>query len=418
MFGRFVRHGLPFAEQVLSSAGTFGTVILGARFLGVADQGALGLLFLLLALNTGVMVSFLFQPATVAVHGSMDDGTGPVFRRRFTSGGAVLTALVVPLYGLIWWALVAGSGRVVELIELVVVVLALLFVLAADFQRRSAYVLETPREAFLVSSLTTPPRLLALALLQPDTLITFFIILIATAAPGALLVARGVVLASCGLAETVSFLRNHTAIYKVLLVVGPLTWLCQAAPIQLLGLTYDITFVGILTTLRSITNAANLIIEVVDTQFVASLARIRRERGPTASRRLILRLGTPIFVLWMLGGAALDWFGPDLVRWLAGETYAAHAWLLLPLWGSSLTLLAYRVSSVYFQTAEQRDTVALGYGIGAAWSLIASVALVLPFGLTGAAWALMIGGLGIVVGQFWASTRRQGWARPRRANFQ
>ena len=172
--------------------------------------------------------------------------------------------------------------------------------LGADFKRRSAYVIETAREALWVSSLTTPPRLLALVLLQPNA-DALLVIMAATAVPGAVLALRDVVRSSCRASEAAMFLRNHAGIHAMLLIVGPLAWLCQAAPIQLLGLAYDLGAVDILTTLRSITNAANLLIEIVDTQFIASLARARRENGLAQSRRLILRLGIPILVLWLLG---------------------------------------------------------------------------------------------------------------------
>jgi O-antigen/teichoic acid export membrane protein len=416
MLGRVFQHALPFVEQALSSLGTFGTLILGARSLDLTDQGALGLAFMLLALNTGVMVSFLFQPAAVVVHGRAADPSTLNYRKAFTVGGAMLTTAMAPIFSLIWWALVVASGRQVTGLELTIALVVFLVQLASDFKRRSAYVVETAREALLISALTTLPRLVALALLQPATLSGFLLVLAATAIPGASLSLRDVVRARYSLGSAAAFLRSHGATNAALLVVGPLAWLCQSAPAQLLGLTYNIGAVGILTTLRSITNAANLMIEVVDTQLIASMARARRKHGLVAPRRIILRLGMPIFLLWLLGLIALALMGRDLVGLLAGETYATHAWLLLPLWGSSLSLLLYRLSSVYFQTAERGDAVAVGYAIGTLWSLIVSVALVPPFGLTGAALALMIGGLGITAGQVWSSSRRKAAGRANTLN--
>ena len=72
---------------------------------------------MLLALNTGVMVGFLFQPAAVAVHGRVADNATLDYRKRFITGGAMLTVALSPVYALIWWALVVGSGRTVTLVE-------------------------------------------------------------------------------------------------------------------------------------------------------------------------------------------------------------------------------------------------------------------------------------------------------------
>jgi O-antigen/teichoic acid export membrane protein len=118
---------------------------------------------------------------------------------------------------------------------------------------------------------------------------------------------------------------------------------------------------------------------------------------------------TQVFVLYSLtlifASLGLALFSPEVIRWMVDAKYAAAAGIVAPV-ALSYVLLGF---GYYFQSGMllTSRTGLMGFvnGLAAIWNLALNYLLIDHFGMSGAAWATVLGFLAIATGNYWCSQR-------------
>lgn len=390
---------LSITDQVVVSGGNFITIALGAYILPIAEQGKLAYVVSAYMATVLLNVAAIFAVAPVVKHEAAEPASYRYVLFQGQTLLAVLTALVITtalhfLGERIGWSISA--------VESGVLLLFLILQQFADFKRRAAYVFDSVTQACYASLWTYGLRIGLLVVLQPSTILEVLAIL----AGGALLTALATVLESvkqgrasrrAGRPKLAICLHLHLCKWSVL--NAPLGWACFFFPIFLLGALGSEKEAAVLVSVRSIGNAANIALELLETQVPVWLASTSAQHGRSSLKDASINLLRVGACLWALGLVVVWMFGGTLIGWLLGANYSAYGSILVISWFANGIHFLGRVVGLHYRTAKSTKVEFAG-SLGG----LAGLAIALPaidrYGVIGGAWSYVLVSMGIVVAQF------------------
>lgn len=378
-------------DQAAVSAANFLTIAIGAWMLALPEQSKLvyvySAYFALVLLNA----SALFSAAPMLRQEVADAGA---YRQQLLRaqgwiavGGAGVLSAVFAMAG-------AGLGWIPTLPEMVWMYVFLVLQQLADFNRRADYVFREISGAGLLSILMLVLRVGMLLLVRPENAETFYLLLALSAVPGAIAaLARGRGVFRSG--DEADVFRRHIRLARWNVMHAPLQWAGLHLPIFLVGALAGGGAAAILASVRSVSTAANVLLELMETYVPSWMASQKEGAG---ARMATLRLYALGGGLWLAATVAIVVFGEELLALLLGPAYAAYWPMLLLLWvGNGLYFIG-RVYGVRYRVAHW-TSVELAGSLGGVFTLLACLPLMSWYGALGAAWALVLVQLGSVLSQ-------------------
>jgi len=378
---------LPLLDQIVVSGGNFLTILLCAKLLTLGDQGSLIVSFSL------YMALLLFSIALVysgipILYKKMSDP-----KKYFYSATlfhTAITLLFLTLLAIIYKPLVWYFDYNITYQTFGICLLFIFFQQYADFARRTAYVISSHTIAFFYSFVTYVPRIIALYVIQPHTLSEVFIILSATATvPFFFIFVQTIYLIRQEkLNIDLEMLKQHLTFSKNIIQTVPIGWSMAYLPIFAIGVFSGSAAVAIIGTFKTITNAANVFVEVIEVTYITQWHDIFQHKGEQALKKKIMETTFNFTIFWIFGIVAI-YVGYDHLIEILGNSYEGYLSILLILWGSYLAYFYGRMYVLYHRilsnTQIERDYAILGFIV-----TIASMYIIYRFGLIGAAMSFLM----------------------------
>lgn len=408
-FGGLYSYAAPLLDQAFVSGGSFLIIAICARLLPAADQGKLGYVISAYLAVIIFNMTTIFQWASVQAPNLTDkDG----YRMRLAGTQVLLAAISAVISASVVGALSVPSGWSMSAGEGAAMLLFLLVQQLADFDRRASYIFKTPGRALASSATVFTARISLLLLLRPGSIFQVMLILAVSGLLPALLTAAAGLKGGLGLNGTWKFLKGQSNNARWLMASGPLVWVWATIPIFMLGGFLNMEVVGIFITVRSLASIANVLMEILETEFSAKAGRLYvSDRGGFESLFTKTRFRGVLF--WAAGAVLLFVFGEFSLKLLFGEAYSGYGNLLLILWACNGIIFLVRLNAVMLRTTERSAAVTLGYATAVIVMLAVFYPLITFFGVLGGALLLAAGALGNYAGQGFFETRMTGKALAR-----
>lgn len=381
-------------DQAAVSAGNFLLIAFGAWMLELPEQTKLVYAYTVYIATVLINAAAIFSPAPLLRYEVADGG----MYRRLLWRMQIGVALAMAVFFLTFF-LVAGArfGWIPSGSEMFWVLAFLLLQQLADFNRRADYVFDEVRLAALLSGVMFVLRVGLLLALLPDTSEVFLVVLAVSALPGVVwAMVRG-----RGVPDTVhepGLMRRHLHLARWNVLNAPLQWMGLHLPILLSGMFAGTSAAAILASVRSVSTAANVFLELMETYVPARMAAHAQGDGERAIQTVAVDLYVMGGIIWCVAAAAIFLFGESLLALLLGGTYAPYWPVLLLLWvGNGL----YFIGRVYGvgQRMMRRTSVELIGSVGGLFALIAALPLMSVYGVTGAASVVVLVQVGCVMTQ-------------------
>lgn len=271
-------------DQGFVSLGNFLTIFLGAIFLSVSDQAILIVAYSTYFVFLLLSVAFTYSPAQIIYSKTK-------YKNQYISSNFLLhlfvSAIFVVLLYLIYNVFERFQFFIAYKIDIDSVLWFLFFQQIVDYGRRISYVIELKLEPVIISFLSHFLRVVVILVVQPETFNQYFDILLLTA-----LIASGFALYSMfsrltikGLLKCLHLIRYQIYFSRNLLSSTPIAWLISYFPIYLSGVISGAQAVAVLGTLKSLTNLANLFVELIET---SQIPRWSKEKNVTRIKKLFL----------------------------------------------------------------------------------------------------------------------------------
>jgi O-antigen/teichoic acid export membrane protein len=390
--------GLPGAaivDQVVVSGGNFLMIAICAHLLSPMEQGKVGIVLSTYLVTAIINQTALLQMAAVRAPQEADLrglllrlADFQVFLGLATT--AVLLASLVSVGDLI-----GLSPRPRELLVAGAYFLAQQY---ADFDRRASYVFATPARALASSLLVFPARTALLLLIQPKSMLEAYAIVAATALPPATVTVIRKFLVRERIRERCRFVADHALRSRWLVASTPLAWAWSQVPVYFLGNVHGLVAVGAYVSVRSITNIANIGLELLETHFSAQLARAAHDRASGAYRQMVLTVLAVGGGFWLAGIGVIQGAGQWILGTLVGDEYVQYVGVLTWLWLAALLTFLFKLDSIDARTRGVTEAIPVGYLNGVCFAVAGCFAFLPSFGATGAAMARGAAAIGLLVG--------------------
>lgn len=395
--GGLYSYAAPFLDQAFVSGGSFLIIAICARLLPAADQGKLGyVISAYLAVIIFNMAS-IFQWASVQAP-SLTDTDRDGYRKRLAGTQVLLAAISALVSASVVGILSVPSGWNISAGEGAAMLLFLLVQQLADFDRRASYIFRTPSRALVSSAAVFTARISLLVLIRPDSIFQVLLILFVSGLFPALLTASAGLKGGLALNGAWNFLKGQSNDAKWLVVSGPLAWVWGAIPVFMLGGFVSMEIVGIFITVRSLANIANVLMEILETEFAAKAGRlyVNNRHG---FETLFTKTRFRGVMFWAAGAVLIFALGEFSLKLLFGEAYSGYGYLLLAFWACNGIIFLAQLNAVMLRTTKRSASVTLGYAAAVIVMLVAFYPLITIFGVLGGALLLAAGGFGNYAGQ-------------------
>lgn len=384
-------------DQAAISAGNFLLIAVGAWMLPLSEQSKLVYVYTAYIATVLFNASAFFSAApTMRVESSDPIGYARLlFRIQIASAVLFATCLT-----LLFIAAADRVGWAPNKLEMSWMWGFLVLQQLVDFHRRSTYVFGDVGHAALMSGALFMLRIGALWLLSPHRAVDFFAVLAVSTLPGVIAAFSGVRRGRGAPKESRSgVLSRHIELARWNAINAPLQWMGMHLPILLAGLLAGPAAAAIVASVRSVSTAANVFLELMETYVPALMAVRAQHQGTEGVRAVAARLYTGGGVLWSVAAIAILMFGEWLLSVLLGETYAQYWVVLLLLWVGNGFYFIGRVYGVR-QRIMRRTSVELAGSLGGLAVLIGSWPLMSIFGVTGVALVMVAIQFGCTITQF------------------
>lgn len=369
-------------DQATVSAGNFLTILLGAIYLSISDQGNFIVLLSLYFFCLVISIALVYAP-TQSVYPKSEDNQNYIYTIFVYHWClSIILALIV--------FLALGAINFSSLISIpqdsVIYFTTFIFLQQlADYGRRGAYVFSNASVAFCFSVFLYIPRVVALIVVQPAHLEDVLLVLVYASAIDAFCITvymiykkikRRLVFDRHILIEHIRFSRN-------ILYSAPVGWAVAYAPTLVLGFSSGPALVGILGTLRSIVGLANFFVEMIEVSVIAYLSSQNHKGASEYVKRFFRNLIFWFSISWLVFFVIIFQFydfGISLIR----EDLLEHRWVFLMLFVSYALYFFGRMHILFFRVFCNTEPE-LYYAIASLVVALIALPLIYKFDIVGAA---------------------------------
>jgi O-antigen/teichoic acid export membrane protein len=223
----------------------------------------------------------------------------------------------------------------------------------SDFIRRSAYIFESPKDAFISSLLHYPIRIGLLILLVPETAREVILIaalsgIIPVVFKAGIIYSMFEAMVSNGRALLKSVVK-HLKGTAWLVLGGSTAWLWGYMPAFFLGRQVGVEAVGFYISIQTLSNVGNILMELLETTVSAKAGRLRAEYREKFYPYLkdILFKG---LLLWVLVFLVLVFGASHLIDLILGAKYAEYSSVIVILWIAHGICFMMRLDAIRLRT--------------------------------------------------------------------
>lgn len=369
---------MPFCEQGLVSLGNFVMFLLAARKLPEVDLGLVGYTMTVYLICVVVSVSVVFQHATTVAAAT---GYSTSYKGKLIALHSVVV-LIMLLFSLAVFYLVVPAGLntsyALGFASFIVVQQM------TDGLRRIFYIFQQDLEAFKVSFLVNVPRIVLLAVLDCSTYLDFILVLVLSGVYSVFLYCFETrYVPGCGFSTR--FISLHARQSFWLWLTGPLGWAWNSVPVFMLGSIKGVAMVGVFTSIRSVSNFANVFLELLETKYAAFMASNRGKDSEVTSTKVFICA----LCFWAVLVVLAAQFGRELITLMFGERMAEWHLLLPMLMILQMFVFFFRKSAVGLRVVGKYSSISLVYLVGLLLVVVISIASIDSFSIYGVGFALL-----------------------------
>lgn len=389
---------IPFIDQLIVSGSNFLVIAISAHILQLNEQGKIGVIFLLYVAMVMVNAVTIYQYANIEA--PRNKGVRRSQYHAFLILISIVLALLMSVLCIIFLPglteLMSWEINSNELMYLIIFLVSQQFV---DFIRRSSYIFHNDKQAVYVSALTYIPRILFLFAFNFNSAREVLEIMLLSNLVG-LIAFINIFFKKLDRMNDGArlFINIHFKASRWFIVSGPLSWLWAYVPVFFLGKIDGLAAVAVLTSVRSITNVGNTVMEILDTSIAAKAGRFQ-VFGKGKMVGYIRNMAVIGCVLWLVGFLTIYMASEQILRISIGQKYIEYADLLAYLWCVVGFTFLFRLNSIKLRTMGFVKVVSIGYGVSTAAVLVFSPKLIFLYGIYGAAIAFLIGAFANLVTQ-------------------
>lgn len=343
-------------DQAAVSAANFLVIALGAWMLELTEQTQLVYVYTAYIALVLFNASALFSAAPMLRH----EVEEPTAYQNFLLRMQVAVALCGSVMFILLFAMLgARFGWQPDSIEMLWMGGFLLLQQLADFNRRADYVFGDVRRAGIFSVLMLLLRVGGLLFLRPDTATVFYAVLTCSALPGAIsTIARGWI--GRDSAHEPDLFRRHLRLARWSVLNAPLQWVGLHLPIYLAGMLVSANAAAILASVRSVSAAVNVFLELIETYVPAWMASRARHEGSKGVMAVATSLYIRGGIVWVIAALAILLFGETLLELLLGPVYAEYWPILFILWVGNGLYFAGRIYGVQHRVSRRTSVELVG----------------------------------------------------------
>ena len=373
---------------MIVSGGSFLTIVIGAHLLGLSDQGKLG--YVLTAYTLTILLNvalFIYAAPLVSSHTPYLS----FYRHGLQIAQIVWAILLAAIIAAGFSGYGSSIGWEISAQEAVLLWLFLAAQQTSDYCRRASYVFQDAAAACKVSMVTLGLRIVLLLLVRPADLSGVLIVLIASALVGAsptLFHTFATEHESIALSQVKALAREHLHLSRWSVLQALFNWIAFLQAF-VLGYFYSAESVAVLVSIRSIGNAANVLLEQLETIVPVWFAHLAGKIGLaelklSTGRLLVIGMG-----IWFLGVLLILVFGKLAIRLILGDRFEPYSYILLIAWFGNGIYFVNRVAGLYWRA--QKNVKAEFFGsLGGLVFFMGSVPIIAMYGLEGAAWGYVL----------------------------
>ena len=382
------------ADQAVVSGTNFFIITLAARYLPAEDVGKYGYAYALYMLNFMLAYALIYQNVASTSRQKLKEWSG-----NFVWLNLFLAIIMAPIALLVFYWLSPMKGGVDLWVGALLVAFFVFANQSIDYCRRILYfndhgfLLKKPA---YVSIAGFGARIPAVILLHPRSFNEMMAILCIVSIPAVLLYFHA--LAMMRPRRITQFVGVQLRSGRWMLANIPVNWAWGQAPVFLVGSWLGIQDAGIFSAIRAIANLPNVVLEMVPTYFASRLRFFRTEKDNDGYRSYIRNLFLIGFVAGLVGVVILGLFANEIIRLVLGEVYQPYSTLLILLWCFIILLFFIRIQFLHLRFVEKTFVAPVAHLLGVL-VLFFVFYFFLPLGVKAMGWAMLAGGVAIVLVQ-------------------
>ncbi|RME56247.1 hypothetical protein D6779_10910, partial [Candidatus Parcubacteria bacterium] len=178
----------------------------------------------------------------------------------------------------------------------------------------------------------------------------------------------------------------------------PINWAWGHSPVYLIGGILGMKAAGVYAAIRSITNVANVAMEMIPTFFASRLSQHFSTGDGQRYTLYLSKLGLIGFVAWALGLIVLIDCSNVILGTVLGDNFKEYGLIIQVFWGVSLIQFAFHLQALHLRFIGKTFAAPIAHAVGVL-VLAISFYQFRDSGLLAMGWALIAGGMSIVTVQ-------------------
>ncbi len=391
----FIKRFTPYIDQMLVSGGSFLTIAICAHKLALAEQGKLAYVLALYVVTLLIQGSLIHTWAAVQFPRRNN-------QHRYQQSLVLLSIVLAILSStmicaaMYWLAISAGWAATTKTLFLLFVFLLLQQLV--DFSRKAAYYAHSQEMALRISSTMYPLRIVLLLVDTVSTINDVLLILIISCVLPLMFMRYLSVKRVYPLKQLIRLSRQHINGASQLGITAIINWLWYNAPVFFLGALHGVEAVAVVTSLRSVSNLFNVVLEVLETSFAAKLAKAYA--ATSSWRELVRKEYVNGLSLWLIGLVFMVLMHDAIVPIALGLKFVEYGHLMIIFWVAQVFTFLSRIEGVKLRTMGGAKLITLGNLCAFILVLLIGWPMIRRYGVNGAAYLSICSPLAVYVGQF------------------
>ncbi|MBE9490584.1 MAG: hypothetical protein IMY67_09850 [Bacteroidetes bacterium] len=386
-----------FFDQLIVSGSNFFIVVLAARLLEAEEVAKYAYAFAFYILLYMVANAWIYQNI-MAIGQKKLESDGLLL--NFSRLNYILVLFSIPVSLFLFQLLVSGSFSNVLWVESGLVAVFIAVNQMIDYERRILYFsAHSPLKGpALVSTVGFLVRVIALVIVQPGTFEEFMITLIIFSLPALYFSVKRFSYSPNN--DFILFVAQQIKNGKWMTLNIPVNWAWGQAPVFIVGAFLGLRAAGVYAAIRSISNIANVVMEMIPTYFASRLSNLFSSGKMNEYKKYMLVYVGAGVMAWGLALSVIFLFGENILELLLGDGYSSYWKLFLLFWIFNILVFFTRFQFIHLRFVEKTYVTPLA-------NLVGVFALCVSFflwfddkGVLGIAWAMIFGAITIVYVQY------------------
>lgn len=354
---------LSLADQALVSAGNFLTILLGAQWLSLADQGILVTLYTVYIGLVLLNIACFFASANTVVRSPTDKLH---YKRYLHDCFALYGAILVCGAGVLGWSQLPQLHFAMTNTQYLLGCILIVTQAMIDFSRRADYIFDQIAMAVHGSLITYGLRIVLMVSVHPTSLEQLLWLMVLMNLPVCIRLLIDQVRDRQSLRRQLPpdwMAATHWRLSWWTMIGTPFKWGSLHLPVLLTASLHSLQAAAILGGIRAITTFTNVFFELFETIIPKWLAA-EAQHGRNALKHLCIKVALLGLAGWAVLASLFWYFDRSLLSLLLGARFAPYTPVLHLTWLCILLTFWNRVISLYYRSQQNTRMEFLATSIG------------------------------------------------------